>query len=76
MKGCWRCRGTEELGAYRSRIERLGVPDLASPRDSDAAMSWPCTPSKADHRSSPAPGLFRHALLRILSASDRDVREH
>ncbi len=53
------CRGVEELGAYRSRIEQLGVPDSASPRDSDMAMSWPCTPSKTDHRSSPAPGLFR-----------------
>lgn len=57
-----RCRGVEELGAYRSRIEQLGVPDSASPRGSDVAMSWPCTPSKADHRSSPAPGLFRRAL--------------
>ena len=59
----------EELGAYKSRIEQLGVPEVLSPRAlSDATMSWPCTPSKADHRSSPAPGLYRCATVRLPSS--------
>lgn len=55
-----RHRGAVELGAYKSRIEQLGASDTASPRGGDdITPSWPCTPSNADHRSSPAPGLFR-----------------
>lgn len=61
-------RGAEELGAYRTRIEALGVPEAASPRGppSEAGMaSWPCTPSKADRRASPTPGLFRWGFCAV-----------
>ena len=67
------CRGVEELGAYKSRIEQLGVPEALSPRAlSDVTMSWPCTPSKADQRSSPAPGLYR-CVMAYLPGSGQNI---